>query len=264
MENNTDKKKFQGEIKNLVSPSGFTFIIREQTGDDDDILSNGAYALENTSAAHFLSSIVIKTDYTESGKLSVDDAMTLKLCDKYFLIIASRIFSIGQILKFDYKWPDIAKAIGYEEDLLQYIWEYGDTNLTFPTEGEEGYFEFRIPPHKHGKDRTLDFTTSTGKVLRFSFSNSKSEAYLGKLTPEQQSKNNELKSRFLSQKIGESWVIVESFKSFTPFEMLEIRNTLFENDPILQIYSEIKHPISGVIEYMPILGTPDFFYPREI
>lgn len=253
-----------GEVKQLVSPSGFSFVIREQNGNDDDVLSNGAGALDGTSAANFLSGIVVKTDYTSTSKLSQGEAMSLKLCDKYFLVIASRIFSIGQSLKFEYEWPDLSTAVSYEEDLGLYIWDYGDTKNKFPEEGHKEYQEFRIAPHPHGKNKELEFSTSTNKVMKFTFSNSYSEQFLGSLSKEKQSKNNELKSRKLSQKIQDRWVEVESFRNYTTTEMREIRNAVFDADPILEVYSEIEHPNSKATQFLPILGQPDFFYPREV
>lgn len=257
-------KKIHGNTEEFISPSGFSFVIREQNGDDDDTLSNAKGVIEGNSSAQFISDIVIKTNYTESGTLDVDDAMSLKLCDKYFLVIASRIFSIGQILKFGYQWPDSAKPIEYEEDLIQFIWEYGNKEKPFPEEGSEEFFDFRIKPHPHGNKKTLELTLESQKVLRFEFMNSNGEFYQMNLKEEQTSKNAELKARNLSQKIDDKWVKVESFRNFTPREMMEIRNKVFENDPILELFSEVKNPNSGKTEYLPILGTPDFFFPREV
>ena len=265
MDDNLNKlKAAHGEIKQLISPSGFSFVIREQNGEDDDILSNGAGALDGTSAANFLAGIVIKTDYTTTSRLSQEDAMSLKLCDKYFLVIASRIFSIGQFLKFEYEWEDLAIPQGYEEDLYLFIWDYGDPKNKFPEEGHKDYQPFRIPPHPHAKEKGLEFTTSTNKVMKFTFSNSYSEQFLGALPIEKQSKNNELKARKLSQKVQDKWIEVESFKNFTTTEMRDIRNAVFDADPILEIFSEIKHPTTKAKQFLPVLGQPDFFYPREI
>lgn len=256
--------KIHGKVKEFISPSGFSFVLREQNGDDDDTISNAKGVMEGISSARFLSDIVVKTNYTSSGKLTVEDAMALKLCDKYFLILASRIFSIGQYLKFTYEWPDIEKPIEYEEDLLKYIWDYGDEKKPFPKEEDENYYGFRIKPHEHGKDRSMEITLESQKVIKFDFMNSNGELYQMNLKEDQTSKNAELKSRNLSQKIGDQWVKVESFKNFSPRDMMEIRNNVFENDPILELYTEIEHPTTGKIEYLPILGTSDFFFPREV
>ena len=252
-----------GEVKELISPSGFTFIIREQNGNDDDVLSKGSGVMDGTSANRFVQGIVVYTDMTETGKLSLQDVEQMKVCDKYFLMIASRIFSIGQIVKFEYIWNDLKKPIGYEEDLSLYIWEYGKSDFPFDPDSED-YFPYRIKPHKYGRETSLEHVLSSGKKIKFDFMNGTGEKYLMKLPEQEVSKNQELIARNLQQYVNNQWVKVSNFGNFNATDMREIRNCVFENDPILEIYSELEHPISGEKVNHPIIATPDFFFPRQI
>lgn len=252
-----------GEVKELTTPSGFKVVLREQNGNDDDVLSKGSGVVDGSSANRFVQGIVVHTNFTESGKLSLEDVEKMKLCDKYFIMIASRIFSIGQIVKFQFTWSDIKKPMDYEEDLGLYIWDYEKGDFPF-SEDHEDYFQYRIKPHSHGKETSLEHVLSSGKKIKFDFMNGTGEKYLMKLPEQEVSKNQELIARNLQQFVNNAWVKVSNFRNFTVTDMVEIRNFVFENDPVLEIYSEIEHPITHEVVKHPIIGTTDFFFPRQI
>jgi len=259
-----------GEVQTLITPSGHEVTIRMQTGEDDDILSNAKGVLDGSSTNRFISGIVVHTDITDNGKMNLDDARSLKLCDRYFIMIASRIFSIGQTVKFKYKWPDrndiedYNNEIEYEEDLGVFIWDYHNPDNLFPFKGHEEYFSERIQEHQGGKDICRELTLKSKKVLRYNYMNGHAEKWLMSLPEERQTVNSGIISRNLEQKINEKWVKVHNFKTFTPQDMREIRNDVLEFDPAINLITELKHPQSKeTIEY-PIVASPDFFFPREI
>lgn len=264
MEPNLEKlREVHGEILELVTPSGYKVIIREQTGEDDDILSNAKDVLDATSSNRFLSGIVLHCDYTDNGKLNLDDARNVKLCDKYFIMIASRIFSLGQIVKFSYTWPDKLE-VDYEEDLGLLIWDYHDEKKPFPVEGDKDYWKYRIPPHPFGKEANREITLESGKIISYAFINGVGEKWLMDLPEDRQSVNVELLARGIEQKIGKDWVKVQNFKKFTPREMIEIRKDVEKNDTNLSLISDLEHPHTKQVIQYPIMGSPDFFFPREI
>jgi len=265
MKPNLEKlKQVYGDVLTLTTPSGHEVIIRQQTGEDDDVLSNAAGTEDGSSSNKFVQGIVVHTNMTTNGKFNSDDARALKLCDKYFIMIASRIFSIGQILKFEYKWDDLKIPTSYEEDLGLFIWEYGNADKPFPELGSPEYFKYRIAPHKFGKDKFRELTLASEKLVRYTFMNGNGEKYLMGLPLDQQSVNAELKARGLELKIGKKWVIVQSFKNFTPIDMMEIRRDVEDNDITTNLASELEHPKKGTKVEFPIVGSTDFFYPREI
>jgi len=264
MKQNPEKlKEVYGETLILITPSGDQVTIRQQTGEDDDILSNAQGVVDGTSFNKFVAGIIVHTDITENGKFNLDTARDLKLCDKYFIMIASRIFSIGQTLKFTYKWPDDFE-VDYEEDLGLYIWDYYNDEKPFPEKGDPEYFEFRIPPHKYGKDKERELKLESGKFIKYKFIDGNGERWLMGLPDDQQSVNAELLARGIELKIGETWQKVQNFKTFTPMDMMEIRNDVSENDLTITLVSELKHPKTGAVINYPVVGAPDFFFPREI
>ena len=256
---NTDKlKEIYPLFKEFKTPSGHRVVIRQQNGDDDDVLSNGVDAFSGEATSKFLSGIIIDSDFNKKGVLTPNDVSYLRLSDVYFLIIASRIYSIGQILNFEYQWETNENPIEYEEDLGLYIWEY---EKAFPFKGDD-YYKYRIKPI--AKELIRSFTLSTKKEISYEYINQIGERYLMNLAPKDQSKNQELFARNIKLKTPSGYTKLETFKAFSPLEMREIRADLQKHDPTLEIFSELEHPTSGQIVPFPIVGTPDFFFPRGI
>jgi len=252
-----------GEVVSLITPSGCQVTIRQQNGDDDDIISNSVMSQDGTSINKFVSGIVVDTDITVSRKLSLNDVLAMKLCDKFFIILASRIFSLGNMLRFSYAWDNMNGPIEYEEDLTNYIWDYSKEDFPF-NPPDPGYFKYRIQPHKFGKDTSREIVLYSGKRLKYTFMNGYGEKYLLKLSPEVQSKNQELLARDLQLMLDNKWVKVENFKHFSPKEMAEIRREVNDNDRSSELITELTNPTNGEkIPYL-IVGTPDFFFPREV
>jgi len=252
-----------GETVSLVTPSGFKVVLRQQNGDDDDIISNAANSVDGTAINNFVRAIIVDSDISPTGTLVLGDVLNIKLCDKYFIILASRIFSLGQILKFSFKWENIPEPVDYEEDLSKYIWDYSKPE--FPLKfNDPDYFEYRIQPHQYQKALTKQFTTQSGKVLKYTFINGEGEKYLLKLTPETQSKNKELIARDLQLFLNEKWIKVENFKSFSPIDMSDIRKEIDETDPSISLISQLESPVTHEKIDYPIVSTMDFFFPREI
>jgi hypothetical protein len=252
-----------GDVVKLVTPTGFEVTLRQQNGDDDDVISNGVMSQDGTSINKFVSGIVVDTNYTTSRKLSLDDVLSMKLCDKFFIILASRIYSLGNILRFSFHWDNMTAPIEYEEDLSQYIWDYSKDY--FPSDlRDPDYYKYRIAPHKFGGDKVREFTTRTGKKLMYTFMNGYGEKYLLKLNPEAQSKNQELLARDLKLWVDGKWIKVENFRNFTPYDMADIRREINENDKVTELITELQNPVTGEIMPYLIVGTPDFFFPREI
>lgn len=262
-----DKKKLEeqfGEVLELTTPTGHTVTIREQTGDDDDIISSGKDAADGTSINKFISAMIVDSDFTENGRVNLSDVMDMKLCDKYFIIISSRIFSLGQIVNFQYHWDKMKSPTEYHEDLGLYLWDYSQSD--FPLNPDDpSYFKYRLRPHKAGQELHRELTLPTGLHVRYTFMNGRGEKYLMSLPDDEQSKNKELIARDLHMKVNENWVKVQNFKTFKARDMAFLRNDVFEIwDPIIELATDLEHPRTGELLQYPILGSNDFFYPREV
>ena len=251
-------EEVEGNIVELVSPTGRRFVIRQQNGNDDDVLSNGTATKNGTATARFLAGIIVDSDITPTGKLSPEEVSCLRLADVYYLMLASRIFSLGRFISFEYRWEGVESPVAYEEDLENFIWDY---DQPFPASKEdEHYHELRIKPLP--KETSRELTLTSGKLLRYTFMNINSEKYLLKLTPDQTSKNQEIFARKLQQYSDTGWFEVQNFKFFSPTDMKELRADIEIYDPAVDVYSEIEHPTNGGKIYYPVMASTDFFFPR--
>jgi len=241
--------------KELTSPSGSRFVIRERTGADDDKISRANVddvKLVNT----YVSDVIVEGP---GGKrMSPEDIKQLRLRDKYFLVIASRIHSLGPILYFSYNWGANMPDQEYEVDLTTFVWDY---SKEFPELGHSEYSEDRFRPYN---EDVLEFELSTGQKVAFEYMTGVGESYLIKLPPSSQTANKELIARKIKVHDGTNWKEVMNFGVFSAREMVEIRAKVESLDPQDQGMITIQSPMDGSTQEVPLLGIKDFFYPVKI
>lgn len=246
-------------------PSGYEVTIREQNGNDDDILSNNVTSKDMSNFNIFIASLVVNTNlpFAVNGKLNSELARKLLLRDKYYILIRSRIHSIGNELKITYDWgKEFGGEVEYIEDLNRYIWDYENP---FPTKGEEGYDIEKVEPYIiPGPYDVQEIVLESGRKLRFNLFNGDSEALMLKVPLEQLSNNSEIKARNLEQFIEGQWVKVENFVSFKSREMIEMKKYIRIADPAFRAMTDLENPTNGDVQRFPILSSVDFFYPEEI
>jgi hypothetical protein len=249
----------------MTTPSGFQVIIREQNGDDDSILSNVSLTKDANSVNSFVQGVVVwaSTGKNPNETLTMDQVLDMRLGDKYFILLSSRIFSLSPILKFGYTWAPEIPEVDYEEDLTHFVWDY---STPLPKTGDEGYFANRIIAYPVPIDQVFsELTLQSGKRVRYKFLNGHGEKYLLKLPEFQMHVNSRLIARELELWVDTKWVKVESFKMFNPTDMRELRNSLEELDPQFDGIIEIENPHNpNEKNNVSLLGINDFFYPREI
>lgn len=256
------KDILHGKTLTFTSPSGLTFTIREQNGNDDDILSNSGLAKDGSNITNFISSIVLESSLTGGGPLSVATARNLLVRDRVFIMIMSRIHSIGDMLKFKYQWSDLPFPVEYEEDLNKYIWDY---SKEFPLDTSDiNYFKYRIQPYTERNYGSHIYTLKSGKTISFNLMDGNGEKYLLALNEGSITVNEELKARSLHLKQEDDrFMKVENFSFFTKSEMTEIHSLVNEIDPTYFPFTEITHPDNNSTVNLPLFGINDFFYPKE-
>lgn len=268
-ENRTSEEVAQelvyGKKLTFKLPSGYEVTIREQNGNDDDILSNQSTAKDLSNLNIFIASLVVETNlpFAVNGKLTSELVKKMVIRDKYFILIKSRIHSIGSDLRITYDWgKDEGGKIEYIEDLNRYVWDY---NTEFPEEGTENYDPERIEPYIiPGVYDKQELTLRSGKHLKFNLLNGHSETQLMKLPLDQMTRNAELKARNLEMFVSDTWVKVENFSMFTKHDMAELNKMVKIADPSFNAVTDLSNPNTGETIKFPIMGTLDFFYPEEI
>lgn len=244
----------------LVAPSGFHYVIREQNGEDEDILSNPKDSRNLMNLTKFISSIVVKTDATKNNKLTINDALSIPLLDRYFILISSRIFSIGSEIEFDYTWDNGTK-LSYTEDLNNYLFDYSSV----PTDEELANKPNAIPFYPERDSITNKvITLSSGKVCSFHALNGYSEQYMLNLPEDKKTRNAELIARGLALNVDGTFEKVQNFKNFSVKDMAEIRKAVQAFDPTFQGLTELENPSTGEKVNYPIMAAQSFFFPTEV
>ena len=248
--------------KTFVAPSGATYEIREQNGNDEEILSNEADAKDLMNITKFIASIVVNTTFTTSGKLSIEDALNMPLLDRMAILFQSRIFSLGDTVEFEYDWGTKEKPnkVLYEQNLNDFLFDYS----TQPTEEELESKPDAIPYYPDMvQQKDNEITLSTGKILQWDYLNGNSELYMLNLTPRERTRNSKLLARNLRLNVEGNWDKVTNFSIFSLKEMAEIRKAISAKDPEFFGNTEISNPDTGETIKYPIMLAPTFFYLTE-
>ena len=242
-------------------PSGNEFEIREQNGEDEDILSNPREMRTLLHLSRFISAITVNTTCTETGKLTMKDALNLPLLDRYCILLQSRIFSLGETLEFDYQWAP-NRTVKYEEDLNNYLFE---DYSQIPSDEEMEAKPYAIPLYPDpsiidGKE----FTLASGKKVFWQAANGNTEQIILKLNEDKRTRNAELMARNLMLEVNGKFEKVQNFTLFSVRDMAEIRKLVNTYDPAFQGLSDIEDPETGQVTQYPILAAPGFFFLTEL
>lgn len=275
-----ETKKQEADVGNtlkIMLPSQFSVTIREQNGEDDDILSKVSDCEDTTALHNFISGIIIKNDQLSSDKYTTsNDIKKWRLKDKYYLALKSRIFSLGPELHFEHacERDGCGKTTPYDEDLSKYDW---DLTKPLPKEGSEEYDKFMeshdlkymITPYPRDTETHRILTLSSGKIIRYKYLDGIGEKSTLEVDKSSISKNLELTARSIELKLdGEAkvegkWQKLTNFKLFTAREMRQIRIDVKKHDSQFDIRSEVKCSKCGNIVILPLISFTNFFFPED-
>lgn len=250
----------------FLLPSGLPCTIRMQNGEDEELLSSVRLTKEGNHINAFLCNII--TDLFDKGKPKLQDIIDMRISDKYYALLQSRVFSLGGELKFEYQWEKDGEQIPYFEDLNTYLFDY---SKPFPTTEEEGYSPNLFKPFPATgdfHDYHYIYFQMQGKEFRMRFPDGRLEHYLIQLGDDINSnsilKGRELAQKFISDGEKETWVNVNSFKNFSPKDMAFLRKVMADFDDGNQsMTSHIINPYKPDEELdIPLLQIEDFLSPR--
>lgn len=263
-----------GQTFETMTPSGRTFVIREQNGHDDELLTNQHRKSDLSNFDDFLLSVLVKEIQINPGNgerkelpVTMDTIENLLINDRTYLLIFSRVKSIGEEIDFEWDWGDNTKTGGkqrYIENLSNYLHDY---TKPFPKEGEKGFFKYKIPPYSDNPYGKFEFDTSAGRRFRFENFSRRSEKYILNMDPKEINDLSELKSRNFEMFYTDSqeWMKVENFSMFSKKEMIEISKAIKAVDNVgYGAFSDIENPKDNQVIQYPIMSSPDFFFPTEV
>jgi len=232
----------------FFTPSLLEVEIRETNGADDDILSSVEDPVEMLN--RYLASLVLSINGNTMVKGS--DIKNLRLRDKYFILIKSRIFSLGEILYFKQEWGNGASPEEFAIDLRSFVWD--DPQEPMGPDCIKPY------PNMEMMSKTLD----SGKQVRMKFMDGNGESMLMKKSPQARTINMQLLARGLQVFQDGDWVDVTNFTPFTSREMAQIRSLYEELDPAVEGLIELVNPATLQPHYISLLEIKDFFFPVKV
>lgn len=261
------KEELRMRTHQFIAPSGFSYTIREENGEDEEIISNQADAMNgNMNLTKFIAAIVVDTDFTTHGKLTVQDVLDLPFLDRYTILIQNRIFSLGHMLDFQYQWPEEDTPVTYEQDLHELLFD----DYSSPISDEEKEAKpFAIPVYpdqelaKELHYRGYELTLTSGKQVKLDWADGNAEYQISKLPANKQTRNSSLIARNLQLKVGENWEKVQRFHLFSVRDMAEIQKAANKMDPTINLMVEIENPTTGEKQMYPIFAAPRFFFLTE-
>lgn len=248
-------------LKTIVHlPDGNEVEIREQNGNDEDILSKmiGSHdAAEHLS--EYLAAIITGPKIYSKAQIH-----KWKSSSRYYLLLASRIHTFGSMLEFKHTFKiDGGKdrEVSYEEDLSQYLVDFANYE-EFTQKKGENLFKFAAKPHPAGSATEVEHTLSTGKVVKYQYANGETETLGVKAAISGKPQANDpFRFRNLQLKKGDNWSKVENFGVFSSREMAELRKHLNANDIEFELVMELEHPVTGEISYISPIQYEEFFFP---
>jgi hypothetical protein len=244
----------------FTTPSGYEVTIREQNGEDEDILTNPRDAANLMNLSKFMAAIIVNSNITPSGKVTLKDVLALPLLDRYCILFQSRIFSLGETLEISYQWPGSKEPTLYEENLNNYLFDYS----TQPTQEELDSKPYAIPYYLE-PDNLVNkvITLESGKVISFDCLTGNSEQFILNLEESKKTRNSELLARNLKLEVDGVMEKVHNFSLFSVRDMAEIRKAVATYDPIFTGVTELENPETGEKTLYPILASSNFFFLTE-
>lgn len=249
---------FNPPTMKVTMPGGFEVTIRETHGGDDDIISNLKDSQDGTAIHKYLSGIIMDNSLHPGKPTPPEEILNWRLKDKYYLLLKTRIFSLGTELVFPFTFEE-GLTINFEEDLSQYDWDLSNMN-NYPHKGHRDYFKYRITPHLDTGD-TRTIVLSSKKIVRYEYLTGIGEKKLLQKNENDLNKNDQLRARNICLDIGGDFQPIEDFRVFSSRDMQEIRTDIERYDPEFAMNCEIENPKTKQRIQVPILTLDSFFFP---
>lgn len=250
----------------FTAPSGNTYTIREQNGNDEEILTNVKDINEFMNISKFIQAILVDGSWG-NRKPSLKEVMDIPVLDRCEILIRSRILSIGKDLVFNYTWKngDKESTYEYEEDLTNYLMRDDFDSLS--EEEAKAYLEENpqiLPKYPFNQAKDIIIDLPSGKRVKFDLLDGNGEKYLATLQEHETNRNSELVARNLNLLVDGKWERVRNFSLFSYKDMINLRNQVHSIDPSFNPVTDVTNPVTGEVVKFPIMSAPSFFFPEEV
>jgi hypothetical protein len=253
-------ENYSGIPLDVTLPCGRKVTIREQNGDDDETLSLITNDKSDTNMANinrFLASIILKDHATGNAFMSPEDIKNLRLRSKYYLLMKSRIHSLGPIVKFTNKCTN--KNCRAEMDVTEDLSDF-DNDLTKYNPDAPHKERSIVPYLDKGANQYHEFTISSQKKLRFKYLDGHGEERALEAYQTRASRNTNLIVRELSIYHDNQWMLLGSFAIFKSAEMGEIQKEIERVDSQFVLASDVECPACKNKMMIPLNAIEGFFF----
>lgn len=238
----------------LCSP-GKKVVIREITGEDEDILTLMRDQEDGTAISKFVAKVIV------SPQTTVDQINKWRVRDKYLILFEAFRLTYGDVFKFEYTF-DSGDQFEFEENLEKYIWDFSNKGMeSYPGRGDSKFFSERLTPYMDNNDK-VEFKLSSGKIVGFEYLTGELESASLMVDQNQRSINDELRDRNFYIKQDAVYHRIDNFRVLGAREMAEIRKKIQEVDPPWPALITLENPKNRKVEKVSIFRIPDFFFRR--
>lgn len=253
---------FKGQQLTFTTPSGVPVTIREQSAQDDDLLSALSGNVQDRILGNmnkFIAQIVQENGFNNKNHLTVEEVENLKLKDKHYILLKSRIHSIGEDLDFEHICQN--EDCNHKYPVSINLTKTFDADLSRPLKEQETT-EYTITPYPKGTDSHFEITLSSGLRLRLEYLTGKGEIFMLRAFENKNiTGNTELLARNLSYWDGQEWKLLKSLNVFSKRDSIEIRKQLKGIDEQFNGGVATTCPKCGNEAFLPFTTLPDFFFP---
>jgi hypothetical protein len=260
---------YKGHEHEILLPSGRKVTIRENNGDDEELLSKVANAKGNLNMRIYLSSIIVQDSETKPDKLTpVEHMGNMKCRDAYYLMYKQRLINLGPQLTFEKTCAltTCKHKTEYDMEVDEFDRDLTLNNEEFKAKMKETnspYSDYIVENYPSGNDSIIEKVLSSGKKIRFKILTLKLEYWRLEQPFENQSNNTIIYERELEYWDENKWVIAKNLKMFSSRDLKEIRGLIDAYDsrfqPLVEYECE-KCKSPGVDN---LFQMNDFFYPVE-
>lgn len=244
------------ETLEVTLPDTSKVTIRLQNGNDEDILSRVGDAQKSTNIAKYLSSIIVEP------KLSWEDINKWKVSNKYYLLVASRVFNFGAEFMFnqEIEYNGSKLTQNFTEDLSKFLVNFDDPENIEKVTKENPLV---CKPYKLENASFREFTLSNGRKVKYDLLTGEGELKISKIKQEDIRINDVLRARNLSvfNNDKNTYEIVSDYGTLSSKELLEIRKDVQEYDYQYGMEMELELPDGNKMQ-VSMIQYPEFFFPQ--
>lgn len=255
---------YRGDTLEFMQPSGRIIRIREHNGDDEALMSKTSSEVNSGKNILQYLAAVCEWDSELKRRPTVEDIMSWGIKDKYYTLFVSRVHSVGPEMKFKRFCPNPGCKVDGKNP-TENTWtvdleEFKQNLSTYSHNDLKGKSSRIVTPYAKGLTKTIEFTLSSGRAVRYNILDSIGETALLDIPENERTRNSNLTVRNLEIHFNGKWVKVFKFNVFKSQDLREIEANVDENDEPFVPLEILTCPKCNYQDPVVLTMLNDFFY----